>query len=337
MRNIASLSRSRAKLRAYGTGMTEVMTVMAGDDDGGDLAELQRLVGAGRLRSAARGWARARGLAGAEVAGARLAPPGETLEGFLGEHRRAQLQLRDGTGAPHTARLFIKTVPPPELNPHKAEFIEQGGFFRREALVYALLDEADALCPAAAAAAWRPAAFHCDEQVILLEELRQARPAPAGPLDLAHLRLACGALASFHAAVAALEEARSPHYCLPQEHADALRDNAFCPGPWLSAAGGLVAALLTEFGGRSGREGLAAAVTRRFERACDTLRQAEGTLNVLVHRDCWHNNVLFEYGGRAGGPPRRALLLDFQCVQYAPPALDVMLLLYLTTDEAFRR
>lgn len=56
--------------------------------------------------------------------------------------------------------------------------------------------------------------------------------------------------------------------------------------------------------------------------------------NVICHRDLWANNIMFKHD--SNGTPLGCYLIDFQTVRYCPPAMDVVLSLYFTTDRTIR-
>ncbi|XP_059472155.1 uncharacterized protein LOC132194715 [Neocloeon triangulifer] len=68
------------------------------------------------------------------------------------------------------------------------------------------------------------------------------------------------------------------------------------------------------------------------EAACVAAGFSAKYRNVLSHGDLWVNNVLFN--DHADGVD--AVLVDFQVYRYAPPALDLLTLLHLTTSRDFR-
>jgi len=55
--------------------------------------------------------------------------------------------------------------------------------------------------------------------------------------------------------------------------------------------------------------------------------------NVLSHGDLWLNNMMFKQGP---GGQWKAVLVDFQTYRYAPPVLDFLSFLHLTTSRKFR-
>lgn len=58
--------------------------------------------------------------------------------------------------------------------------------------------------------------------------------------------------------------------------------------------------------------------------------KSSGYRNVISHRDLWVTNVLFRH-------PAEVVLVDFQLYRYAPPAIDFLMFLHLTTSRQFRR
>lgn len=64
--------------------------------------------------------------------------------------------------------------------------------------------------------------------------------------------------------------------------------------------------------------------------------------SVLVHRDIWLNNLMFQYekdsstGEDKLDTPKSCILLDFQICRYLPPIVDFILTLYLTTRRSHR-
>lgn len=63
-----------------------------------------------------------------------------------------------------------------------------------------------------------------------------------------------------------------------------------------------------------------------------TCPQNRSRTRVINHGDLWANNMMFDEN-----QPPNCMLVDFQFAEYAPPVLDVLLLLYLSTTRELRR
>lgn len=155
-------------------------------------------------------------------------------------------------------------------------------------------------------------------------------------LDLDHIQCTVKSMAKFHAAITNylteknFDTSQIPgfEYCL--------HDPTFWDSPWLKAAAKLTVNFLKEFSDKFKNciEHSGGNVMQLFIKACDSLMEVNGTLNILIHKDLWVNNIMFKYKGNM---PTNAVLIDFQLARYAPPAFDLMVLLYLTTSNSFRK
>lgn len=159
-------------------------------------------------------------------------------------------------------------------------------------------------------------------------------------LDLPHVLTVMASIARFHASYANLATMKSRNrqhpYNILAEYGHIIKEPTFCDSPWLRACGNLSANLLHTFSKKYNKDNipdLEEKLTELFIEACDHFRDYDDTLNLLVHRDLWVNNIMFKY---ADDVPVNALLLDFQCLRYGPPAFDLNMFLYLTTTRNFR-
>lgn len=158
-------------------------------------------------------------------------------------------------------------------------------------------------------------------------------------LDLSHIIVTIKTIAQFHASVT---------NCFIKRNFDTrklcesfqgfeyfLEELAFRDGPWLRAGVKLVAKFLKEFSTKYKDEiNLEENLMKLFIQGCDVLKKKHDTLNVVIHRDLWVNNILFKY---ENDTPVNAIIIDFQCSVYAPPAFDLMIFLYLNTSKTFRK
>lgn len=158
-------------------------------------------------------------------------------------------------------------------------------------------------------------------------------------LDSEHVFLATTAIARFHASVANYETKKSIElngpYSILQEVGNLLAESTFCDSPWLRACAKLSKSLLQSFSSKPYRNlpDLESKLAQLYIEACDSLREYEDTVNVIIHKDLWVNNIMFKYKNDS---PVNAVLVDYQCLRYGPPAFDLMMFLYVTTDKAFR-
>lgn len=155
-------------------------------------------------------------------------------------------------------------------------------------------------------------------------------------LDLPHALTVAETVGRFHAAIANYETrcTKAGLTTIYQQHAQVLEEPTFNDSPWLRCAAKLNANLLKIFSKKNNDIlDLESKLVKLYIQACDDLKEHKNTLNVLLHKDLWVNNMMFCY---EKGVPVNALLIDFQCVRYGPPAFDMMAFLYLSTSRSFR-
>ncbi|KAI8425733.1 hypothetical protein MSG28_011521 [Choristoneura fumiferana] len=198
----------------------------------------------------------------------------------------------------------------------KATFIEENNFFRREMTMFKLMEEMEMQeCHP-----WGAKAYLYNSSVL-------------------HSRVALAAVARFHAAVADHEARRSRAlarpYSLMEDYGHLIVENNFRDTPWIAAGAKLAANIIQHFSDkhRNTVPDLEDKLLKQFLAACNDVSERKDTLNVLIHKDLWANNIMFKH---EAGVPTNAILVDFQCLRYAPPAFDVMLCWYCTTDRSFR-
>lgn len=65
-----------------------------------------------------------------------------------------------------------------------------------------------------------------------------------------------------------------------------------------------------------------------YDRLPETVEPSKKFRNVISHGDLYTNNIMFSTGSK----PLRAKIVDFQLFRFNPPALDLLMLIYLTTE-----
>ncbi|XP_021196697.3 uncharacterized protein LOC110380883 [Helicoverpa armigera] len=258
------------------------------------------------------------------------------LAGFLGDHHRATLQVAVD-GQLKDIHLFIKCIP--MNNRPKAEFIDSNNYFKREQYMFKLLEEIrDEKDPYP----WCPRAYIYTDSIIVMPDLAVEGYTTRHyleTLDLPHMMLGTATLARFHAAFTNYETRQSIINKRPYNSNDVLGnllvEPAFCDSPFMKTCAKLTADFLKVFSTKSYRNlpNLEEKIAKQFLVACEGVREWKGTLNVLIHKDLWVNNMMFKYEGDV---PTNAIILDFQLLRYAPPAFDLMTFVYLTTSRSFR-
>ncbi|KPI95801.1 hypothetical protein RR46_11514 [Papilio xuthus] len=263
-------------------------------------------------------------------------PASAGLAGFLGDHSRVTLHVKSD-GLVKKIRLFVKTMP--ASNAPKAQFIDTNCYFKREAVALRLAEE---MRGAEGPTPWTVRAYLCNERMVVMPDMAAQGYRTlhyCETLSLPHALLAAAALARFHAAFANYTAARTARdqspYNFLQEYGNIMTEPTFCDSPWLRAAAKLSDNLLKTFSNKFKQypPNFEQRLAQRYLEACNTLAEHEGTLNVMLHKDMWVNNIMYKY---EGDMPTNALLIDFQCLRYGPPAFDLMVFLYLTTEREFR-
>ncbi|XP_023949257.1 uncharacterized protein LOC112053892 [Bicyclus anynana] len=262
------------------------------------------------------------------------------IKGFVGDHFRMTINVKENDSF-RKIHLFIKTLP--LVNKPKADCIIENKFFKREALMFQLFEEMQQM---GGQNSWYRKAFIHNDKLLVMPDLcvqgYQTYPVQRY-LDREHTLETVATVAKFHAAVAnyfSQKKFEDPGYNFMDIYGNIVNEPpmAFCDSAWIRAAAKLSNNLLREFSFKwhqfaefSGD--LEETLYKLYVQGCNALKEYENTLNVIIHKDLWTNNILFKY---KNDEVSTAVLLDFQCIRYAPPAFDIMSFLYLNTSRDFR-
>lgn len=153
--------------------------------------------------------------------------------------------------------------------------------------------------------------------------------------DQTHAQLVVSSLARFHAAFANYFTKRNQTHPIFTEEHKFFNEEPFGDAPWLKSSAKVTYNILKEFSIKAKQypANLEENLGELYIKAYNSLHASEDTLNVIIHKDLWANNILFQY---EEGLPINAVLVDFQLSRYAPPTFDLMSLLYMTTSSEFR-
>ncbi|CAG9561568.1 unnamed protein product [Danaus chrysippus] len=272
---------------------------------------------------------------GCELVHYDIQPAAQGLIGFLGDHLKVTLRVKRNETL-EKIQLFIKTVP--MYNKPKADFITENCFYEKEALIYKIIDEMD---ETDGNDSWSPKSLIHNDRVLAMLDLSVDGYKSLPVLeyfDRNHVLVTASAIARFHAAYANYVTKKSTElldYNILDDYQLVATESVFKRCPVLYAAAKLTSTFIKEFLKVSDvyPNNLEEIVYDVFVKGSETLRERPDTLNVLLHRDLWTNNIMFKYKEEV---PTRAILVDYQCVRYGPPAFDLMIFLYLTTSTNFR-
>ncbi|KAM3957763.1 uncharacterized protein ACR2FA_008199 [Aphomia sociella] len=270
-----------------------------------------------------------------EVSFVEIRPAADGLVGFLGDHLKVTLHVIVN-GSTEKMHLFIKRVP--FDNKPKAEFIDNNGYFKREQLIFQLIEEmhaADDENP------WCVKVLINTKSLFVMRDVSvqgySTRPA-IQYFDLPHTLVAVTSIARYHADLTNYQARRSKDANRPwtffEQYGDILDEPTFKDSPWLRCAAKLSSNLIKIFSKKFNKlPDLELKLVRLFIEGCDSFKEYKDTLNIMIHKDLWANNIMFRY---ENGVPCHALLIDFQCCRYGPPAFDITTFLYYTTSKSFR-
>ncbi|KAJ8925731.1 hypothetical protein NQ315_009579 [Exocentrus adspersus] len=261
----------------------------------------------------------------------------EKVLGFLAEHFYVTITYsKNDQSELQSHRFFLKTVP--KGNQTQKTYVEKMGIFKKEILNYKnFLSAFSQLTSAPCAAKYY---FSQNEEYLVIEDLslRNYQVCTLEYLDEKKCAGALQAVARLHAGSLIYEETRSTKekpYRINEHFTDELIESTFSfkeghvRNMWCHTATKCLENLSVFF---TSDPAAVAQKVRNYIFSEDglkkKLRPSPTYRNTVCHDDLWRNNMMFN-------DQNECLLLDFQLTRYTPPALDVLLLLYLGTESNF--
>ncbi|KAL0276419.1 UNVERIFIED_CONTAM: hypothetical protein PYX00_004000 [Menopon gallinae] len=272
--------------------------------------------------------------------------PNPTSLSFGGEHLKLMITATDArqgnTGSTpsdkKTYTFFVKKLPPapdPSFPPTMTQA------FLKETELYSkvFVDFAEAQNPQSWKH-WYPECYLTRPgEIMVLEDLLQSgyyRVARRDCLSKEQLLATMRALAAFHAASITLEEKMKETLLEAYEHIKLETDFICYPRTvFLETAIKSQLKLVEQLPGYSPveMEMIKEQLPNLLRRIPTMAKASTKYRNVFIHGDLFPSNILFR---DTNNNQLEATLVDYQMVRYAPPAMDLMMLLHLNQTKAFR-
>ncbi|XP_053695043.1 uncharacterized protein LOC128742644 [Sabethes cyaneus] len=264
--------------------------------------------------------------------------------GFLGEYLELEITVEDN-GSCTSSHYFLKALPIIDRN--QRAMMEELGFFQKESRVYSEIFSAFGLNQEPAK--WRPDCYLARGDLIVLEDLKRrygfTMVHHKTPLDGKYLHLVLEAIAQMHAVSLNYEfNVIGGGRRLDEMYSDILFETTVThDNKWFMAGLSCIKAMAlnaTKYGKQPEKKLLMEQeLDNNLHRIFDIVKPTSSFQNVLVHRDIWHNNLMFRYEKdpvTEENQVKACILLDFQICRYLPPVIDFLLAIYLTTRRSDR-
>lgn len=259
--------------------------------------------------------------------------------GFLGDHFWLTINFEDDKNQSTELKLFLKCLP--QVNQTQKKYVDEMQVFKKETLIYKqILPELQQLSNVKFA----PNCYLVKEDCIVLENLAEAGFAVVrNTFDLSHCKAVLKSIAALHSASIIYEEQKSKElgktFRFNEHFEEALQEGTFSVleghprQKWSDSSTTAIAnciKLMPQF--KNANEIIEKLWKLVNIHVNKFIKPSKIYRNVIVHDDLWSNNILFN---KKSSNDISCVLVDFQLTRYVPPALDVLLVLYLNVEGTF--
>lgn len=265
------------------------------------------------------------------------APASAEPIGFLGAHYIMTLKLQRGK-IHEEVNLFLKFLP---LDlPKKADYLSEMSVFNKEVNMYKnILPEISKMIKTSQSPI-SPKCYFAKENVLVMENAKNLDYKMLSnetlTFDYEHLEVALKKIAVMQAASLVLE--KKTEKSLLEIFPSMLDENAYPDDTTnvrilghSNAIDVMIALiqLIPKYENSPDLKFILNTLPGLMRKIFQFAEVSKKYVNVFLHADLWSNNLMFLYDEK--DQPVDCILVDFQLSRYAPPALDVISLLQLTT------